>query len=99
MSRIGINEHQQSDSTAPQCVSCGTNGRQPSNDLTSPPMDLWQQRHDAEQTLDVSEGRNVGTSGIGALPLKLIYDGAARETTTTTKGAKDKVKILIVCNL
>ena len=44
---------------------------QPTNHLTSPPVDLWGQGRDAELVLGVARGRDAGTSGLGAVPLRL----------------------------
>ena len=45
-------------------------GWQPTNDLTSLPVDLWGRGHDVEWVLGVAGSRDAGTSGAGAVPLR-----------------------------
>ena len=46
-------------------------GWQPTNNLTSLPVDLWGQGRDAEWVLGVAKGGDARTSGAGAVPLRL----------------------------
>jgi len=57
-----------SEVTQQQC--CVSFGWQPTNDLTSLPVDLCGRGYDAELVLGVAEGRDAGTSGKEAVPLR-----------------------------
>ena len=45
-------------------------GWQPTNDLSSLPVDLWGQGRDADWATGVAGSRDAGTSGAGAVPLR-----------------------------
>ena len=65
---------------------------QPTNDLTSPPVDLWGQGRDAELVLGVAGGRDAGTSGMGAVPLRLAQMIGQQKKPHKKKKKKKKGK-------
>ena len=66
-------------------------GWQPTNDLTSLPVDLWRLGRDAESVLGVSGGKDVGTSGAGAVPLKSAQMMRQQKNTNKTKNGFEPV--------
>ena len=65
---------------------------QPTNDLTSPPVDLWRQGRDVELVLGVARGRDAGTSGMGAVPLRLAQMIGQQQKTKNKKNKKKSQK-------
>ena len=62
--------------------------RQPTNNLTSPLVDLWGWGHKAECTLGVAGVRGAGISSMGAMPLMLAQMMGQQKNQTNKQTKK-----------